>query len=254
MSTSFLTRPIGRSAKAKAADAPVVPEAPARTGAAGPVRGGGLLVAPVPKADLMPPEVQIRRRQLHLRRRLRLGLVGVIAFVILGAMGSWAFAFLSQSELQAAQQQQQEQITRQAGFSDVRNTQSSVGLAQAAQKVGASTEIDWQAYLQNLQATLPSGVTIQNVTIDSATPFAAYAQSTVPLQGERIATLTFTAASPTLPSIPAWLDGLSTLKGFVDATPGSVTLNDDHYVANIVMHINSDALSQRFDTQKDAAK
>ena len=83
--------------------------------------------------------------------------------------------------------------------------------------------------------------------VDSATAFLDYAQSTVPLEGSRVGTLVFTAMSPGLPSIPGWLDGLATLKGFADAVPGSVSYQDDGtYLVNITMHINSDAFSLRF--------
>ncbi|MBU1587317.1 MAG: hypothetical protein KKH51_05155, partial [Actinobacteria bacterium] len=123
-----------------------------------------------------------------------------------------------------------------------------ITLIEAGQYVGASTEIDWKAYLEGLQATLPDGVVINSVQTDSATPFADYVQSTTPLEGSRVATLVFTARSPGLPSIPTWLDGLGQLKGFADAVPGSVNRQEDDgsYLVNITMHINADAFAERF--------
>ena len=77
---------------------------------------------------------------------------------------------------------------------------------------------------------------------------ASYAQATAPLQGSRVATLTISARSPQLPQVPSWLDALRSLPGFVDAVPGSVTLDQQSntYTVNITMHINQDAYSKRF--------
>jgi hypothetical protein len=113
--------------------------------------------------------------------------------------------------------------------------------------VGAAPEIDWKDYLGKLQQTLPAGVAIQSVLIVSSSPLVDFPQSTVPLQGSRVANLNFGASSPTLPSIPDWLDGLGTLVGFVDAVPNSVEIQPDgSYLVNITMHINQDAFSLRF--------
>ncbi len=88
--------------------------------------------------------------------------------------------------------------------------------------------------------------------VDSASPLALYAQSTAPLQGARVATISFAAKSPTLPEVPAWLNALATLPGFADATPGSVTLDatTNVYTVNITMHVNDAAFDNRFDPKE----
>jgi hypothetical protein len=93
---------------------------------------------------------------------------------------------------------------------------------------------------------------LDSFTVDAATVTSQYPQSSIPLQGARVATLNFTAISPTLPEIPGWLNSMRDLPGFVDATPGSVSLNDDGtYTANIVLHIDAQAYSNRL-TVEDA--
>jgi hypothetical protein len=62
-----------------------------------------------------------------------------------------------------------------------------------------------------------------------------------------VAALTFSATTPTLPSIPDWLRAMVKLPGFVDAIPGSVTRSGDSYVTQVLMHIDSGAFSLRFD-------
>jgi hypothetical protein len=103
-----------------------------------------------------------------------------------------------------------------------------------------------------VQATLPASVTITAVDVESSTPMAVYAQPTTPLQGSRVATISFTATSSVLPDVPAWLTSLATLPGYADALPGSVQLDSTSgvYTANITMHVNSDAFSKRFSTDE----
>ena len=210
------------------------------------VRASGGALGGEPRVSLLPAEVNDFHRARAVRRRLGVGVFAVLALVAVAVGGAAYLSFAAQAELDAARLASQDLITQQAEYAELRNVQGGIALAQAGQKVGASTEIDWTEYLVNLQATLPDGVTINTVAIDSASPFEDYGQSTVPLQGTRVATLSFAATSPTLPSIPEWLDGLATLVGFTDAVPDSVVLQDGGYLVNITMHINADAYSQRF--------
>jgi glycerate-2-kinase len=174
--------------------------------------------------------------------------LGLAVVVVVATGGTSLLALNSQVQLAAEQARTGVLLAQQAKFLDVRKVQDQVKLIEAAQQVGASTEIDWQAYLNSVQSTLPANVTITTVKIDSASPLAIYAQPTAPLQGARVATLSFTASSPTLPQVPVWLDALATLKGFADAVPGSVALDatTNTYTVNITMHINEAAFEKRF--------
>ncbi len=204
-----------------------------------------------PRVDLLPPEIGERNRQAGVRRGLRFVVLGALILVVLAIAGAWYLATSAHLALAGEQSHTQSLVAQQGQYTDVRTAQDAIKLGEAAQKVGASTEIDWRSYLATLQKTLPANVVLAGVTIDSADIIKDYAQSDVPLEGARIATLTFTARTKTLPSIPSWLNRLETLPGFVDATPGTVTLTADGYIATITMHINSDAYDNRFTT--DAA-
>jgi len=251
MSLAFLTKPIGGKKDAEPNGESSKPNKPGR--GSGSSRGdASAVVGGSPRVDLMPAEIRVKRAQLKTRRSLRLGLVAVLLLVVAACGGTWAWNGLAQTSLANAQAQHQSLALQAAKYGNVTTIKESIALIKAGQIVADSSEIDWQDYLTKLQATLPSGVTITTVGVDSATPLKPYTQSTTPLQGDRIATLTFSATSATLPSIPVWLDGLKTLPGFVDATPGSVTLADSGYIANVVMHINSDALANRFGSKPAA--
>jgi hypothetical protein len=216
------------------------------------LKGGGIFSNA--RVDLIPPEIEERNRQLGVRRGLRFLILLALVVVIVGIGGTWYLATSAELDYVKAQQRTGELQGQQAQFADVRTAQQALALGEAALRVGGSTEIDWQDYLQQLQASLPAGVSLQAVRVDSIGVVTAYPQSDVPLEGARIATLTFTAKSTTLPMIPDWLDRLRGLPGFVDAIPGSVTLDGTDYTASITMHIDSSAYSNRLteDDSEDA--
>ena len=201
------------------------------------------------RVDLLPPEVRLKRKAKVLRRRMGFGVFLVVIFVIAGTELVGAQAKQAQASLSIEQANTQSLLMQQRKYVEVRMVQEEIDTIQAAQQVGTSTEIDWKQYLTFVQATLPPNVTLDTISIDSATPFAPYTQATAPLQGARIATLSFTAKSSTLPEVPAWLDALTSLPGYADASPGSVTRNESGaYSVSITMHINREAFTNRFAT------
>ena len=206
-----------------------------------------LVVGRESRVDLLPQELRLKRNAKVLRRRLGF-LVIVVAVVVVGAGAlARAQAIQAKTDLSIAQANTQSILLQQRKYGEVSNIQKQVDIIHAAQQVGTSTEINWKNYLISVQATLPPNVTLDSVNIDSATPFASYAQASAPLQGERIATLSFTAISSTLPQVPQWLIALATLQGYADANPGSVNRTEaGSYSVNITMHINQAAFTNRF--------
>lgn len=213
-------------------------------------KNAALIVGGEPGVDLLPPEVKQQRRAKAVRRRLGLGVIGVVVIVIVATGASVALAMQAQSRLADEQALTPALLEEQTKYIEVRAVQNEVDLVKQAQHVGASTEIDWKKYLEGVQAILPASVTISTVAVDSASPLAVYGQSTSPLQGARVATVSFTAESAVLPDVPTWMDSLTTLPGFADALPASVSRADSGiYTVSITMHVNDAAYAQRFATE-----
>lgn len=214
-------------------------------------RANSIVVGGEPRVSLLPPSIRQKRRQTKTARRVALALVGVVVLVAAAIVASTFIAGQMNQQLVDEQAQTQSILQQQGKFVEVRAVQDQVSLTKAAQQVGASTEIDWKGYLTKVQNTLPETVVITSVSLDSASPLGPYAQATAPLQGSRVATLTFTVTSPTLPEVPVWLDALSTLPGYSDAVPGTVTIEaDGTYTSDITMHVNEKAFDGRFQTKK----
>lgn len=206
-----------------------------------------LIVGGESRVDLLPPEVRFARKAKVIHRRLNFLVFLIVILMVGGIALVRAQAIQAHANLSIEEANTASLLLQQQKYGEVQKVQNEIGSIQAAQQVGTSTEINWEQYLTSVQATLPPNVTLDTVNIDSATPFAPYTQATAPLQGSRIATLSFTAKSSTLPEVPAWLNALTTLPGYADASPGSVTRNDSGtYSVNITMHINQAAFTHRF--------
>jgi hypothetical protein len=214
-----------------------------------------IAVGGVPRADLLPLEIRREHKGRKTRRKLVWSVVAVVLLVFVGTGASYYFALTSQLSLLAAQERTNELLAEQSKYSEVRVVQEELADVEAAQRVGAGTEIDWKAYLDLVEASLPNGVAILAVDIEGASPLLDYEQPTGPLQGMRVATLTFGAATETLPNTDAWLRALAELPGYTDANPDSITIDDATglYKTVISMHIGEGAWSERFVPEDEKA-
>ncbi|MBG6108875.1 hypothetical protein [Frigoribacterium sp. CG_9.8] len=209
---------------------------------------GALVVGGEPSADLLPPELRLYSTARTIRRRLWWGVAALGLVMILGTGAAALGAMQMQANLTTEQNRTAALLVEQRKYGTVRSVQQEVSLVEAAQLVGTSTEIDWQKYLNQVQATLPANVILTSVTIEAGSPLQSYAQASVPSQGARVATLSFAATSATLPEVPVWLNSLTGLPGYADASPGSVIRDDvtGIYSVAITMHINEAAFTNRF--------
>jgi len=252
---SILTRPIGKS-KSKSdptsnTDVARVSEAPAavsaRSKAAPPV------LSAAPRADLLPPEIGQRHAAQRARRWMRAAIVLVLVLTVAGIGGAWAWSMLAQSSLVSAQAESAQLTSELHKYDAVKQLKGDIEYGTAAQQVGGSTDIDWQKYLQDLQGALPSDVVITALSADTAGIDAPFAQ----IDGSGAAssvvgTISFTAQTATLPSVPDWVDALEKVPGYVDATPGSIQYDpSEGYKVQVVMHIDKGAYSGRFAVKGD---
>lgn len=204
-----------------------------------------VILGSAPRVHLLPPEVEAKQRSRAMRRYLLLGLVGVIAILVAGVGIATLGLLASNSALAAEHARTAGLAVEQGKYGKVLSVQNQVSDIGTARILGTTSEIDWQAYVAALQKTLPANTTVLSFHAVLASVGATAAET--PLQGPRIATLTISADSPKA-SVSDWLDALAGLKGFVDATPGSVQLNaaTGRYTVQVEMHINKDALANRF--------
>jgi hypothetical protein len=242
--------------------------APANGGAVA-LRGSGgrptaglavLTIGGEPRVHLLPQEVTERKKVKELKRRLLLVAVLVVAVVAV-AYGLATFALTAaQAQLDGAHNATAQLLVEQSKFGAVTKINSDIASIQQSQKTATAQEILWAPYLASVEQTLPSDASITAVSAQMDTPFGTAAvaapPTTVPLQGPRIATLQLTVVMAQS-EIPGWLNELPSLKGFVDATPDSVTAVSaagGSYTVVATIHINGAAISQRFSKNAGGTK
>lgn len=212
-----------------------------------PPAGEDLRIGSDPRVDLLPPEVRSARRDARTRRGFVWGVLAVVLAVIIGIGAAFGFNVLAQTQLFAAQQRADQLLAGQQKYLPVRTIQNQVDVAEAAQQVGASTEIAWQPFIAAIGAVEPAGLKMNHITVDSASPIANFEQSTDPLQGPRVATLTIVTVSATLPDVPAWVSAVLKVDGVVDAVPGAVNLDETGiYTSSVTIHVDESLFTKRF--------
>lgn len=188
------------------------------------------------------------RRERGVARRAWLGVLITAAVAALGVGAAAVHQLDTASSLSAAQAETASLLQQQQRFSDVRQVEQDSQLLEAARTVGGSTEIDWNGTLSQLENVLPAGVVITSMTIDSADVTTTFAQSAVPLEKARVASMQLTVSSPTIPSVPDWTARLSQLGGYADSTITSVALQEDSggYTATVQVHLGERAFDGKY--------
>jgi hypothetical protein len=206
-----------------------------------------------PRVHLLPLEVSERKNFKALKRRLLVSGAVVLGLVIAG----YGLATLSltdaQSQLAAAQATTSQLLTQQSKYGDVTKVNSDIASILASQKTATANEILWVPLLTKLESTLPAGASLNaastSIDFPLGTPAASGPAVSVPLEGPRIATAQITVLINQA-DIPAWLNTLPAIKGYVDSTPNSVsaptTAGGSLYSLVVTIHLNSDAVSNRF--------
>lgn len=210
-----------------------------------------LVVGGVPRVHLLPPEIELLKRARSQRKGLLGGLIVVIAVVVLG-FGAATFALIgANASLATEQARATAYVAASNEYSPVLEVQRQMSNITAAQPLAAAGEISWQPFLVSVKETLPAGMSVTDfeARLDSATEQGAVA--TTPLAAPHIATLDITTTTSTMP-ISDWLDRLKSVKGYVDATPGNVNLDQSTgvYTVQVQLHVNVKAESKRFQETK----
>lgn len=209
-------------------------------------RSAGLVIGGEPRIDFLPPEIKAGNLARKTRRSLLVLVVATVAVCAAGYVFATTLAVQSQVKLAEEQAQTQQLLAEQAEYSEVRTVSGTTAAVQDARIVGSATEIMWADYLAELQASLPVDSTIETFVVDSQAALEAAPEVAVPLQDNRVATITFAVRVASLPVVDSLLVNLRELTGYAGAVVTTIALEDGTYLANGVLHVNSDAFERRF--------
>jgi Tfp pilus assembly protein PilN len=215
--------------------------------------------APVPRVNLLPPEI-VEGRQFARRQKL----LGCAIVATLAAAG--AGVFYAQGQVTAAQDElaleQGRTTTLQAEkgkYDEVPRVLAQVDAAKTARQVAMATDVPWYRFMNDLALSTPRNVWLENVTVAiPAGTAAATPTATDALAAAGIGTVTVTGKANDFPTVASWLEGLDQVSG-VDGTAISQAQADtDKAQANEPLvgftsggSITPEALSHLYDRKAD---
>lgn len=228
----------------------MVPEA-TTDATASPTRPDGLRFVAI-RANLLPDEVVAGRRAEVMRKRVLAGLAA-LSVVLIGAYAmSWWQTGSAQDKLAAVQRQGQALKSEQLAYEPLVNAQAEVSSIQSQLARLMAGDLPWAGMLTTLRATAPRGVSLTQVdgTItQGASGMAAGGLDSLNQTGLTTAgNITITGTAADKPSVAAYADKLSRVKGLASPYITNVTVTDKSVTFGITALITSDALGGRYAT------
>lgn len=199
-----------------------------------------------PRADLLPPEIKAAAK-LRADRRGFIALLIVVVVLVAGGIGAanW-LARTNAAELDASDARTAQILQEQLQYAEVNNANLDIAAGEIARSRATSTEIDWESEITDIVGTLPDGAVLASLTATSSTTLDPVTAPLSPLEGDRIAELQLTVNTTGIPDTASWIRDLSSLKGFVDATPSTLVAGQGGVVTTLILHLNSEVYWNRF--------
>ena len=210
---------------------------------------GSLVYGGVPRVDLMPPEVAIRRREAGVRNSLIAGVVVVVLLVAGGVAASVWFAAQAEDRLAAERQLTEELLATQLQYSEVRSVQSQINQIVQQRDELLTVDLLWRDEIAPYLAPL-GGATVDAISVSSNAPFSTPLGLDGPLRAPRVATVSFSVSTDGVPEAAAWLRAFALVETYSDASIDTVVAEDGGYLSTITLNLNELALSERLITDE----
>jgi len=214
-----------------------------------PTREVRLAVGGRPQVNLLPEDLRAARRMRRTRRVMTGFVVASMVVAAAGCGGAFLYERHAADQLSAAQRQADSLLSAQSSFAGVTSVRRALTSSAAAQRAAAVRMIDWESYMDQLAQRLPAGLTIGSISVDSTGPSStpaggapAATPAPVAFSGAYVATVTVHVVTAHLSAVQSWLASLTSLKGYVDASPGAVTTATAGGLdVAVTLHLNSKA-------------
>ncbi|MFI7588892.1 PilN domain-containing protein [Spongisporangium articulatum] len=150
------------------------PGVPAPDGALEGVASSPLPISSMARVDLLPLEIVATRRFGRTRRMVIGTLAGILVLAAAGTLWSRSAVSDAQSDLDTANAQKQAAISAQNKYADVPKLEAQLSAAYDARSAALSQDVLWYRYVNDMQGSLPSGVTLTlvNATLSQGTDSA----------------------------------------------------------------------------------
>ena len=200
------------------------------------------IVGAPPRANLLPPEIAQVAKLSRQRRGLVYMVLLAIVLVGLGYAYVSLLAIQAKLDLDLENQQTAPILAEQATYSEVTSITARLEATKAAKAVASSTALDFQAYIDYVNGTLPAGGSISSYSFAGTLPTVSYEPPAEGSASATVATANFAVILPGLSSVSTWLHALETIPGYAGATISSVSGSGATYSVDMSMKLNMDAL------------
>lgn len=204
----------------------------------------------LPQVNLLPSDITDARNLRQLKLLLAGLLVVVLALIGAGTFLAAGSVTSAQERVDAANRETARLQSEQRKYAEVpvvlqRYDETSAALLRVS--VG---EVLWTPVIAAVAATLPEGVEVRKLVIESWTPANGLPSTGDPSQVGVLARLAFEVASETRPQTADLLDGLEALPGFVDGRVSSIDMvgsgKDATYSSVVSVSLSAGAAAGRF--------
>jgi Tfp pilus assembly protein PilN len=202
-------------------------------------------------ANLLPEEIVAARRLVRLKRKLVVGLAGLVVVLVTGYGYSWWQTNNTQGDL-ANEEFASQQLTRQLqAFTPLVDAQTKTTLIRSELATAMTNDLQWTKLIGTLNQSAGSTVQITSmdaqITADSAN--GALVPDANPLNDsglQVVGNLTLTGSANDYRTVAAFVDTLSTVKGLAVVDPAEVTTDHGNVTFSVTLSLTTDALGGRF--------
>lgn len=238
-----------KAAKGKKAQPEAVPQ-PVAVAKAPRARADQLRLGGVPKVDLLPPELKAAREWRQARNRSLLIVLLALVLVLAGFGAATGWAQVHALARDIAQSRTDDLLAQQSEFVEVNQVRGDISAAEQALEDASASDIAWIPFLTELSATIPAQSRLTTLTIEMPSPGTPLTAPTDALQGERVATVRFTAMSARVPDVAAWSRAIEQMGGVVFVAPRATSKIEDG--AGYEVEMTFDISAERLRNAPDA--
>jgi Tfp pilus assembly protein PilN len=212
--------------------------------------------APVPRVNLLPPEVVEGRQLARLKKMLGGGLLVIAAACVGAALWAQSGVAAARADLDAAHGREAVLQREQAKYAQVPRVLGLIDDTAAARERVMADDVLWYGFLSDLSLTTPKGVSLQ--TLEMTLDDAASTGSTDPLTPAGLGHVTFSGKAQHFPDVAAWLEAVGSVHGLDGSTlqtatrgSGGGTSSSNAITFTSTIQVTSKALTHRYDRKAD---
>ncbi|MFN8077494.1 MAG: hypothetical protein U0Q15_19015 [Kineosporiaceae bacterium] len=219
--------------------------------------------APVPRVNLLPPEILEHRRFVSVQRRLGLAVLATVAVCVGGYWWSVTGVSAAQEDLDRANATSQTLTAEKARYQEVPRLLAQVRTVNEARSAAMAQDILWYRVLNDLALATPSGVWVDSATFSlsgaagAAGGSAAAGQQDV-LAPTAVGSVVLSGRASGMPALAGWIESLDKVTPLDGAAVGSAEVVDEPpaVAPNMVTFgatavLSPQALSHRYDVKPE---